>query len=52
MGDRLVALDGRSLIDVQDLSRLLIRRQIGDTVQLTIQRNKVEMVLTVELKVF
>ncbi|GDY12113.1 hypothetical protein LBMAG53_09910 [Planctomycetota bacterium] len=51
-GDRILRLNGNPVSDHQSLSRLLLRRQPGDRVDLTIDRAGQRLVLTVELKEF
>lgn len=52
VGDRLLTIDGQPLHDHDDLSRRLIRHRVGDSVELTVQRQQEEVKLRVPLTVF
>ncbi len=48
-GDLIVAIDGEKVQDEQDLSQIMNNHHAGDTVKITIYRNKKKMELTLAL---
>ena len=48
-GDLIVAIDGEKVADEQDLSQMMNNHRAGDTVKITIFRNKKKMDVTVSL---
>jgi S1-C subfamily serine protease len=48
-GDLIVAIDGEKVVDEQDLSQVMNNHRAGDTVKVTIYRNKRKMDVTVSL---
>jgi S1-C subfamily serine protease len=48
-GDLIVAIDGEKVVDEQDLSQVMNNHRAGDTVKVTIYRNKKKMDVTVSL---
>jgi S1-C subfamily serine protease len=48
-GDLIVAIDGEKVVDEQDLSQMMNNHRAGDTVKVTIYRNKRKMDVTVSL---
>jgi S1-C subfamily serine protease len=48
-GDLIVAIDGETIQDMQDLSRAMNNHKAGDTVRVTIYRGKRKMVVPVQL---
>jgi S1-C subfamily serine protease len=48
-GDLIVAIDGEKVVDEQDLSQVMNNHRAGDTVKVTIYRNKKRMDVTVSL---
>ena len=48
-GDLIVAIDGETIADLQDLSHAMNAHKAGDTVRVTIYRGKRKMVVPVEL---
>ncbi len=52
VGDVLQAIDGETIRDLTDITRLLVRRRAGDTVTLRLQRDGEDVRLNVELRAF
>lgn len=50
MGDRVVSIDGEEIGSVGDISGILIKRSVGDTVKVTVSRNGREVTLDVILR--
>jgi S1-C subfamily serine protease len=48
-GDLIVAIDGEKVVDEQDLSQMMNNHRAGDTVKVTIYRNKKRIDVTVSL---
>jgi len=48
-GDLIVAIDGEKVEDEQDLSQMMNNHRAGDTVKVTIYRNKKKLDVTVSL---
>lgn len=48
-GDLIVAIDGEKIGDEQDLSQMMNNHRAGDTVKITIFRDKKKMDVTVSL---
>jgi S1-C subfamily serine protease len=48
-GDLIVAIDGQKIEDEQDLSQIMNNHRAGDTVKITIYRNKKKVDVTVAL---
>jgi len=48
-GDLIVAIDGEKVQDEQDLSQMMNNHRAGDTVKVTIYRNKKKIDVTVSL---
>jgi serine protease Do len=48
-GDLIVAIDGEKVEDEMDLSQMMNNHRAGDTVKVTIYRNKKKMELSVAL---
>src|SRR6202521_130779 len=48
-GDLIVAIDGEKVVDEQDLSQMMNNHRAGDTVKVTIYRNKKKMDVSVAL---
>ena len=49
LGDVITAIDGQPIGDLDDLYRTLDKRQIGDTISVTIFRDEKEVVLPIKL---
>ena len=48
-GDLIIAIDGEKVQDEQDLSQMMDNHRAGDTVKVTIYRNKKKMEVSVAL---